>query len=256
MAAKNIPYNMIDGVLLVDKPQGWTSHDVCAFVRKNFQVKKVGHAGTLDPLATGLLVVLLGKATKQSARFSAVEKSYEGVMELGIKTDTHDRSGKIVEEAAWQQVTLADIRREIGRFTGEIIQVPPMVSALKHQGVRLYKLARRGQTVPREGRPVHVHEFNAESMDGPLVRFSVRVSKGTYVRTLVNDLGEILGSFACLAGLRRLTSGIFQMGAKVQTIEDLRAMTPRELRQKIVPLWDLPDAGLEAAQDRDLAPSL
>lgn len=226
----------IDGVLLVDKPENWTSHDVCAFVRQRFGIKKVGHAGTLDPLATGLLVLLLGKATKSSMVLSACDKEYFGALELGVQTDSHDRHGKVIAEAPWEHITLEEIRaKAAAEFTGAIIQVPPMVSALKHQGTRLYKLARQGKTVPRDGRPVTVHEFRLERKDGKFVEFFVYVSKGTYVRTLVNDLGEALGCYATLARLRRLRSGKFRFEQSV-TIEALKSFTPAQLREKVLPM--------------------
>jgi tRNA pseudouridine55 synthase len=228
--------NFIDGVLLVDKPENWTSHDVCAFVRRRFGIKKVGHAGTLDPLATGLLVLLLGKATKSSMSLSACDKEYFGAMELGVQTDSHDRHGKVTAEAPWEHITLEAIKaKAAAEFTGAIVQVPPMVSALKHEGQRLYKLARQGKTVPREGRPVTVHEFRIEKQDGKFVEFLAYVSKGTYVRTLVSDLGEALGSYATLARLRRLRSGSFKLEQSV-TIENLKNFTPAQLREKVIPL--------------------
>lgn len=226
----------IDGVLLVDKPEDWTSHDVCAFVRRRFGIKKVGHAGTLDPLATGLLVLLLGKATKQSMPLSSCDKEYLGVMELGIQTDSHDRHGKIVAEAPWEHITLEAIQAKAAKeFTGEIVQVPPMVSALKHEGTRLYKLARQGKTIPRKGRPVTVFSFRLDKKEGRFVNFFAHVSKGTYLRTLINDLGDALGCHATLANLRRLRSGKFQLEQSV-TIEDLKNFTEAQLREKILPL--------------------
>lgn len=225
----------MDGILIVDKPRGWTSHDVCAFVRKRFQIAKVGHAGTLDPLATGILVLLLGKATKRSTELSACDKDYLGVMELGVKTDTHDRNGRVIAEEPWQAVTLELIRERAREFTGEIIQVPPMVSALKHQGVRLYKLARQGRSVPRDGRAITVYEFRLEKKEGALVHFFARVSKGTYLRTLVNDLGERLGCFAALAELRRIRSGDFGLEHSM-TIEKLKECTLQEFAAHIHPL--------------------
>lgn len=226
----------IDGVLLVDKPESWTSHDVCAFVRSRFGIKKVGHAGTLDPLATGLLVLLLGQATKRSDALSACDKEYFGALELGVQTDSHDRQGKVTAEASWEHVTLEEIRaKAAAEFTGEIIQVPPMVSALKHEGTRLYKLARQGKTVPREGRRVTVREFRFEKKEGKFVEFLADVSKGTYVRTLVNDLGEALGCYATLARLRRLRSGSFRLEQSL-TIDDLKKITPAQLREKVIPL--------------------
>jgi tRNA pseudouridine55 synthase len=225
----------IDGVLLVDKPESWTSHDVCAFLRKRFGLKKVGHAGTLDPQATGLLVILIGKATKNSMSLSACDKEYFGTMELGVQTDSHDRQGKVTAEAPWQHITIESVREKAKEFTGAIIQVPPMVSALKHEGTRLYKLARQGKTVEREGRPVTVYEFRFDKKDGQFIDFFARVSKGTYLRTLVNDLGVSLGCNAALAKLRRLRSGKFSLDQSV-TVEALRAMTLVELQGKMFPL--------------------
>ncbi len=230
--------NYTDGVLIVDKPKTWTSHDVCAFLRKRFRIKKVGHAGTLDPLATGVLVILLGKATKQSISLSSCDKEYDGVMELGVQTDSHDRDGKVVATGEWKSFDLAAIRGNIQEFLGEIIQVPPMVSALKHEGVRLYKLARQGQTVPREGRPVTVYEWNVMKKDGPYVHFFARVSKGTYLRTLINDLGEKLGCFATLSELRRVRSGHFGLEKSV-TIDELRTCSEQDFLTKIYPMHSL-----------------
>lgn len=228
--------NFIDGILLVDKPENWTSHDVCAFVRKRFGIKKVGHAGTLDPLATGLLVLLLGKATKHSMPLSSCDKEYLGVMELGVQTDSHDRQGKVVAEAPWEHITLEAVQAKAAeQFTGEIIQVPPMVSALKHEGVRLYKLARQGKTVVREGRPVTVYTFRLDKKDGRFVHFFAHVSKGTYLRTLVNDLGDALGCHAALASLRRTRSGQFTLTQSV-TVEGLKTFVLPQLCEKILPV--------------------
>ena len=231
--------NLVDGILLVDKPSDWTSHDVCAFVRKRFKIKKVGHAGTLDPLATGLLVLLLGHATKQSIPLSSCDKEYYGIMELGVKTDSHDKKGKVVATAPADGITLEEVRREAEKFTGEIIQVPPMVSALKHQGVRLYELARRGVEVTRQGRKITVYEFRIEKKEGLHVHFFARVSKGTYLRTLVHDLGESLGCFAALHELRRLRSGEFKLEESV-TIDTLKQWTVQEIRQKVSSIHLLP----------------
>lgn len=225
-----------DGILLVDKPQDWTSHDVCAYVRRRFAIKKVGHAGTLDPLATGLLVLLIGRATKLSMPLSACDKEYFGIMELGIQTDSHDRHGKVVAEAPWEHITLDAVREKAAReFTGEIIQVPPMVSALKHEGKRLYKLARQGKVVERKGRAVTVFEFRLEKKEDRFVHFFAHVSKGTYLRTLISDLGDALGCHAALASLRRLRSGQFRLDQSV-TLEDLKRFTPQQLGEKIIPL--------------------
>ena len=221
-----------NGVLVVDKEGGWTSHDVCAFIRSRFHIQKVGHAGTLDPLATGVLVVLLGEATKKSKELSSCDKDYFGTIQLGTKTDTHDISGAVVQTGDWRHVLEQDVRRAFRKFTGVLEQTPPMVSALKHQGVRLYRLARAGKTVDRPKRVVTVYEFRIEEIDFPRIRFFARVSKGTYLRTLVNDLGEMLGSFAVLAQLRRVRSGSFTLEDTV-TIDQLKKLDSNKLAHVI-----------------------
>ena len=229
----------LDGVLAVDKPKGWTSHDVCAFVRKRFKIPKVGHAGTLDPLATGVLVLLLGRATKLSQDLSSCDKDYFGTFELGVETDSHDRDGRVIKEAPWERVDLAKIREVIPAFVGEIDQVPPMISAIRYKGVRLYQLARRGTVVPREKRRIIVHEFRVEAQSGAFVRFFARVSKGTYLRTLVHDIGETLGCHASLSELRRIRAGDYRLEDAV-TIETLKAFSVEELERRIAPLSSLP----------------
>lgn len=228
----------LDGVLLVNKPSDWTSHDVCAFVRKRFKIKKVGHAGTLDPMATGLLVLLLGNATKKSMEYSGADKEYAGIMELGSQTDSHDRTGKITQTGSVEGITLEQVRAQAQHFTGEILQVPPMVSALKHKGVRLYDLARKGVEVPRESRKVQVFKWEFEKQEGPLITFSTHVSKGTYVRTLVNDLGEALGCFARLNELCRTRSGEFKLEDAL-TIDQLKEYTFEQLRDKVFSLRNI-----------------
>ncbi|MFA6599794.1 MAG: tRNA pseudouridine(55) synthase TruB [Candidatus Omnitrophota bacterium] len=226
---------LMDGILIVDKPGDWTSHDVCAFLRKRFHLHKVGHAGTLDPMATGVLVILIGRATKFSMQLSSCDKEYAGAMELGYRTDSHDKTGVVLETAPWEGMTLERVREAALSFTGELIQVPPMVSALKHQGVRLYKLARKGIDVPREGRKITVHSLEIFRQEEARFYFSCTVSKGTYLRTLINDLGAALGCFATLAELRRVRSGDFRIENGV-TIDALRQMTPTELGRKICPV--------------------
>ena len=225
----------IDGFLLVDKPQEWTSHDVCGFIKKRYRLKKVGHGGTLDPLATGLLIVMLGKATKQSAEMSGKDKVYEGVIQLGIATDSHDRTGETVEEKPWEHLTLEDIREKAQSFLGDIEQIPPMVSAVKHQGVRLYKLARKGKEVERKPRPITVHQFDFHEKNEDKVTFTVHASKGTYVRTLAHDLGQALGSCATLAELRRTEIGDISVKNSF-TIDELRDLSFEELQEKVLPI--------------------
>ena len=211
----------LDGVIVVDKEKNWTSHDVCAFVRSRFRIPKVGHAGTLDPLATGVLVLLLGRAKKRSQEFSLYDKDYYGTIQLGIKTDSHDAAGVKIGECKWDHVSEISIRKAFEKFTGTLEQIPPMVSALKHNGVRLYELARKGKTVDRPSRMVVVHEFRVEEIQLPQIKFFASVSKGTYLRTLVNDFGEFLGTYAILEDLRRVRSGPFTLQDTV-TIETLR----------------------------------
>lgn len=196
-----------DGVLLVDKPSGWTSHDVVAAVRSRFRLRKVGHGGTLDPMATGLLVLLLGRATRLSDRFMNADKTYVGVFRLGVETDTEDADGKIVAERDPQGVSEEAVRASLARRTGDLWQVPPMISAIKHAGQPLYKLARRGQVVDRQPRLIHVYEFSLLRFTLPRVEFRLRCTKGTYVRTLCADVGRELGCGAYLEALTRTHSG-------------------------------------------------
>ena len=213
----------MDGVLIVDKEKGWTSHDVCAFIRSRFKIAKVGHGGTLDPFATGVLIILLGRATKLFNSIAAADKQYFGTMRLGIKTDSHDRDGKVLGEKDWSGTTPEKIESVMKRFRGAIEQKPPMVSALKHKGVRLYQLARQGKTVERENRHVVVHQLETRDFRFPEVDFFAHVSKGTYLRTLVDDMGEQLGCYAMLNELRRLRSGDFSIEDAV-TIPQLKQM--------------------------------
>ncbi len=226
---------VVEGVMPVDKPQGWTSHDVCAFIRKRYRISKVGHAGTLDPLATGVLVLLLGRATKLSQELSSCDKEYYGTFELGVETDSHDRDGRVIQQVPWEGIDLEKIRSVLPQFLGEIEQLPPMVSAIRYKGVRLYQLARRGTVVPRDKRKITVYDFTVENQDGPLVKFFSRVSKGTYLRTLVHDIGEALGTHATLNELRRIRSGDFRL-EKAVTIEELKSFTLEELESHISPL--------------------
>lgn len=230
---------MIEGILAVDKPKGWTSHDVCAFVRKKFKIAKVGHAGTLDPLATGVLVLLLGRATKLSQELSSCDKEYYGKFELGVETDSHDRDGRVLHEASWQGITLDKIKEILPSFVGEIEQLPPMISAIRYKGVRLYHLARRGAIVPREKRKITVYELRLEAQEGPFVHFFSHVSKGTYLRTLVHDIGEVLGCHASLSELRRIRAGEFRLEDAV-SVDLLKSFSIEELERRVCPLSSFP----------------
>ena len=218
----------MDGILVVDKDKDWTSHDVCAFIRSRFKIQKVGHAGTLDPLATGVLIVLLGRATRLFDSFSASDKHYDGTMCLGIKTDSHDLQGKITGEGDWRRVTADQIEAAMSVFRGQIGQKPPMISALKHKGVRLYKLARQGKEVDRPTRMITVHQLIMKDIRMPEVDFFAHVSKGTYLRTLVHEIGEHLGCFGALGKLRRLRCGEFSLDDAV-TLPELKTMDVHQL---------------------------
>ena len=196
-----------DGLLLVDKPSGPTSHDVVAQIRRRFRIPKVGHGGTLDPMATGLLVILLGKGTKISERVMGHDKTYEGVLRLGIETDSQDADGRTVAETDPSAVSAAQIEEQFQLRLGDQMQTPPMVSAIKIKGVPLYKLARKGETVERPPKLVHVYRFDLLGFNPPDARFAVECTKGTYVRTLAHDVGQSLGVGAHLVALRRTRIG-------------------------------------------------
>ena len=196
-----------DGLLLIDKPCEWTSHDVVAKVRNRFQLNKVGHGGTLDPNATGLVVLLIGRGTQLSARVMGGDKTYEGEILLGAETNSQDTDGEVTAEKDPSGVTEEQLRAEMKKALGDQMQMPPMVSAIKMNGVPLYKLARKGQEVEREPRFIHVYKFALKEFRSPRATFEVMCTKGTYVRTLAHDLGQRLGCGACLSQLRRTQSG-------------------------------------------------
>lgn len=226
------------GILLVDKPVAWTSHDVVNCVRRRFNVRKVGHCGTLDPAATGLLVLVLGKATQLSEKLSGQEKAYAGTMRLGIETDSQDSDGAVVATHDPAAVTPADIERACARYRGEIQQIPPMVSAIKKDGRPLYKLARRGIEVEREPRTITIHELQVDRIAMPDVEFHVACTKGTYVRTLCADIGKDLGCGAHLLGLRRLRSGKFDV-SKAVTIDTIKSWERADLLKNMMSLAQL-----------------
>lgn len=201
----------MDGILLVDKPPGVTSFGVVDRLKNRFSLKKIGHGGTLDPPATGLLVVLVGRATKSASGILEGDKLYRAELLFGRTTDTQDTTGKTIRQADYSAVTEKKLRSALDCFRGEIDQVPPMVSALKFRGRRLYELARMGVEVSRPVRRVVVREIELTYLSLPAAGLMVRCSKGTYIRTICHDLGEKLGCGACLAGLRRLVSGPFRI---------------------------------------------
>ncbi|MGN0867716.1 MAG: tRNA pseudouridine(55) synthase TruB [Oligosphaeraceae bacterium] len=200
--------NHVDGILLVDKPADWTSFDVVNLIRRQFHLDKTGHCGTLDPFATGLLVVLLGKATRLQDSLMAREKTYSGTLRLGEETETEDLTGETVRTLPLPpDLTLEALQRQADTFLGDILQRPPMHSAIKIHGQPLYKLARKGQEVERPPRPVHIRSFQLRNLRGADVDFLVECSKGTYIRTLGADLGRKTGCGGHLRALRRLRSG-------------------------------------------------
>ncbi len=228
-----------DGVLLIDKPATFTSHDVVAKVRNHFRLKKVGHGGTLDPLATGLLILLLGRGTRLSDRIMGSDKTYEGVMRLGISTDSQDADGQVIEERSAAHVSEDLLREQMAKRVGDQMQTPPMVSAVKKNGVPLYKLARKGETIEREARFIHVYQFQLNGKTGDEASFTLRCTKGTYVRTLCADIGEELGCGAHLKALRRTRSGNFSIDDAI-TLPDLLALDPAAFLQRIIPIRQVP----------------
>jgi tRNA pseudouridine55 synthase len=229
------------GALLVDKAPEWTSHDVVNLVRRRFGFRKVGHCGTLDPGATGLLVVVLERATKLSAQLMGGDKLYEGTLRLGVETFSQDSDGEVTATHELGPLTAEDVCAAAAGFVGDIQQIPPMVSAVKQNGQPLYKRARRGQVVEREPRSVTVHAFEILRVELPDVSFRVKCSKGTYVRTLAADLGTRLGCGAHLCGLRRLASGPFQVEDAVPVAE-LKSWDDRErVLSAMIPMQELLD---------------
>jgi len=218
--------NFKEGVLLVDKPGGVTSHDVVDEVRKKFGFKKVGHAGTLDPMATGLLILLLGAFTKMSEHFSAYGKEYEARLSLGVSRDTGDADGTITEEKdpALYEEGIKNIGKIFDSFRGEIRQIPPMYSAKKVKGKKLYELARKGIVLKREPKTVFIEDISITKTSLPEVAFFVKCSKGTYIRQLAVDIGEKVGCGAHLVFLRRTKIGPFGVD-KAVTLEKLSEKT-------------------------------
>lgn len=225
----------LDGVLLVDKPGAHTSHDVVARLRGKLHMRKVGHAGTLDPMATGLLVVLLGKATRVSQFLISVDKEYEGSIELGKTTDSQDADGQVMETRPVPALTAADVAAAMQGFLGDQYQTPPMFSAIKIGGVPLYKKARKGEDVEREPRFIRVMSWDLLGFASPRIDFRLRCTKGTYVRTLAHELGAKLGCGAFLSALRRTGSGQFNV-AQALTMEQIEALTIPEIEKRLIPV--------------------
>ena len=224
-----------DGVLLVDKAEGMTSHDVVALVRRHLGIKKVGHCGTLDPIATGLLLLTIGRGTKVQDLLMSEDKEYVSTLTLGASTSTQDREGEIVETKPVPQLNETEIRGVFEKFRGDFYQLPPMVSAKKHGGVPLYKLARQGKVVEREPRFVRVYRYTIDRIALPEIDFSVLCSKGFYVRTYAHDIGEAIGCGAHLKSLRRTKSGRFDVSDSI-SVDQIKNWPRENVVSKILSL--------------------
>ena len=217
----------MDGIVIVDKPQDWTSQDVTARLRRVFQTRRIGHGGTLDPMATGVLPVFVGRATRGVEFFEHAEKTYETVLRLGLTTDTEDITGRVLTQGE-VSVTREQAEEVLKSFRGPILQVPPMYSALKVNGQKLCDLARKGREVERKPRPVTIHQLTLEAFTGDALRLRVRCSKGTYIRTLCKDIGQALGCGGCMAQLRRVSAGDYTIDQAVPLQTLLEAERPEE----------------------------
>ena len=229
----------MDGVIVIRKEKGFTSHDVVAKLRGILHMKKIGHTGTLDPDAEGVLPVALGKATRLVDMITDKEKTYEAVMRLGVVTDTQDMSGTVLSQTAELHVTEEELRAVIESFVGDYMQVPPMYSALKVNGKKLYELAREGKTVERKPRPVHFYEIEILEIDLPLVHFRVTCSKGTYIRTLCHDIGEKLGCGAAMETLLRTKVGRFTLDDAITLAQTEEAVKNGTIESKVLGIEEI-----------------
>ena len=228
----------LDGALLIDKPSGPTSHDVVDAIRRQFRLKKVGHCGTLDPNATGLLIIVLGRGTKLSEKLMGDDKVYEGTLKFGETTDSYDSDGDLVASLPVPPISLDELNASAATFIGDQMQIPPMVSAIKKNGVPLYKLARKGIEVVREPRLIHIYHFRFTDYQEPIATFKLASTKGTYVRSIAHDLGQKLGCGAHLTTLRRSVSGKFDV-ADATPLDDVLRLTGAELEKKVIPFLKL-----------------
>ncbi len=235
-------FDIFDGALLVDKPAGPTSHDIVAMVRRTFRLDKVGHAGTLDPNATGLLILLLGKGTKLSEKLMGSDKVYEGTAKFGETTDSYDSDGEITASLPVPPLTLDDLNAYAEQFIGDQLQTPPMVSAVKKDGVPLYKLARKGVEVERKPKLIHIYKFRFSNYEEPEAQFRVACTKGTYIRSLVHDLGQKVGCGAHLSQLRRTSSGQFDVKDALP-LEKVLTLTENQLGDRVIPFLKLSSMG-------------
>ena len=217
----------MNGIVIVDKPQGWTSQDVTARLRRVFGTRRIGHGGTLDPMATGVLPVFVGRATRGVEFFEHAEKTYETVLRLGMTTDTEDITGTVLEENE-VRITQQDFLDILPAFRGKIQQVPPMYSALKVNGQKLCDLARKGREVERQPREIEIFQLECLEFSGETARLRVRCSKGTYIRTLCKDIGQALGCGGCMQALRRVRAGEYTIEEAVPLPELLETREPEQ----------------------------
>jgi tRNA pseudouridine55 synthase len=231
-------FTALDGALLIDKPAGPTSHDVVDAIRRRFAIKKAGHCGTLDPNAIGLLVIVLGRGTKLSEKLMSDDKTYEGTIKFGETTNSYDADGEITASMPVPPLTVEQLNEAASTFVGDMMQTPPMVSAVKKDGVPLYKLARKGIEVEREPRLVHIYKFQFTDYKAPLGHFHIACTKGTYVRSLAHEIGQKIGCGAHLAMLRRVASGKFNV-ADAMPLSDVLKLTQAELEKKVIPFLSL-----------------
>ena len=227
-----------DGAVLIDKPAGPTSHDVVESIRRHFGIKKAGHCGTLDPNATGLLIIILGRGTKFSEKLMSDDKVYAGTIKLGETTDSYDAGGALVSSLPVPPLTLAELNEMAAGYVGDQMQTPPMVSAVKQGGVPLYKLARKGIEVERKARLIHIYRFEFSQYEEPLAQFRIACTKGTYVRAIAHELGQKAGCGAHLLTLRRLVSGKFDVADAVQ-FEEVLKLSDVEFKERVIPLLKL-----------------
>jgi len=223
----------LEGVLLIDKPTGLTSHDVVDRVRRKLKMKRIGHAGTLDPMATGLLIILVGKATKLSQYLMSLDKAYEGTITLGETTNTYDAEGEVMMTKPVPEISQAEVQEVLNSFVGDQYQTPPMFSAVKINGQPLYKMARKGKEVEREPRFIRISRFDITRFELPEVDFSLDCSKGTYVRSLANDIGEKIGCGGYLSALRRSASDRFSIEEAV-TLEDFEKASSEDISGMLI----------------------
>ena len=240
----------MNGIVIIDKPAGWTSQDVTARLRRVFGTRRIGHGGTLDPMATGVLPVFVGRATRGVEFFEHAEKTYETELLLGVATDTEDTTGTVLFRRE-VSVTPGQLTAVLERFRGEIMQIPPMYSALKVNGQKLCDLARKGRQVERQPRPVTIHELTLLSREGDTLRLRVRCSKGTYIRTLCADIGEALGCGGCMQALRRTQAGEYTIAEAVPLQQLLEAAEPETYLRDVDTMFrGYPGVKLTANQEK------